>query len=58
MGSYESKNCEHVGKEGLRNTVMLPTLSYVSETWMWNVAQQSQLCPVEMSYCTEEVHFI
>lgn len=30
--SYESKKCEHVGKEGLRSIIMLPTLSFVSET--------------------------
>ncbi len=27
--------------KGIRNSVILPTLSYASETWIWNAAQQS-----------------
>ncbi len=34
----------------LRNSVILPTLSYTSETWTWNAAQQSRIRAVEMSY--------
>ncbi len=26
-------------KKGLRNSIVLPTLSYAAETWMWNAAQ-------------------
>ncbi len=37
-------------KKGIRNSVILPTLSYTSETWTWNAAQQSQIRAVEMSY--------
>ncbi len=37
-------------KEGIRNSVILPILSYVSETWTWNSAQQSPIQAVEMSY--------
>ncbi len=37
-------------KRGIRKSVILPTLSYVSETWTWNAAQQSRICAVEMSY--------
>ena len=33
---------------GLRNSI-LPTLTFGSETWTWNQAQQSRLCAVEMS---------
>ena len=34
----------------LRNNILLPTLTYESETWIWNRAQQSGVCGVEMSY--------
>ncbi len=37
-------------KRGIRNRVILPTLSYASETWTWNAAQKSQIRAVEMSY--------
>ncbi len=30
-------------KNGIRNSVILPTLSYTSETWTWNAAQQSRI---------------
>ena len=29
-------------KRGLRNSILLPTLTYGSETWTWNRAQQSE----------------
>ena len=37
-------------KSGLRNSIPLPTLMYGSETWIWNRAQQSRVCAVEISY--------
>ncbi len=37
-------------KKGIRNSVILPTLLYASETWTWNTAQQSRIRTVEMSY--------
>ncbi len=37
-------------KRGIRNTVILPILSYTSETWTWNAAQQLRIRAVEMSY--------
>ena len=37
-------------KQGIRNSVILPTLSYASETWTWNAAQQLRIRAVEMSY--------
>ncbi len=37
-------------KRGIRNSILLPTLTYGSETWMWNRVQQSRVCAVEMSY--------
>ncbi len=37
-------------KRGLRNSILLPTLTYGSETWTWKKAQQSRVHAVEMSY--------
>ncbi len=38
-------------KKGIRNNVILPTLSYASETWTtWSAAQQSRIRVVEISY--------
>ncbi len=37
-------------KRDLRNTVIVPTLTYVSETWAWNESQRSRVQAVEMSY--------
>ncbi len=34
----------------LRNTVIVPTLMYVSKTWAWNESQRSRVQAVEMSY--------
>ncbi len=37
-------------KRGLRNTILLPTLTYGSENLTWSRAQQSRVCAVEMGY--------
>ncbi len=37
-------------KRGLRNSIILPTLTYGSENWTWNGAHQSRVWAVEMSY--------
>ncbi len=37
-------------KKGIRNSDILPTLSYASETWTWNAAQQARIRAVEISY--------
>ncbi len=37
-------------KRDLRNSILLPTLSYGSETWAWIRAQHSRVRAVEMSY--------
>ncbi len=37
-------------KRGLRNSILLMTLTYGSEMWTWNRAQQSRVCAVEISY--------
>ena len=36
-------------KRRLRNSILLPTMMYGSETWTWNMAQQSRVLAVEMS---------
>ncbi len=45
----KGRNVSMEVKRGLRNSIFLPTLMYGSETWMWNRAQQSRVCVVEMS---------
>ncbi len=37
-------------KRDLINTVIIPTLTYASETWAWNISQRSRVQAVEMSY--------
>ncbi len=37
-------------ERGLRKSILLPTLTYWSENWTWNGAQQSGVCAVEMSF--------
>ncbi len=37
-------------KRALRNTVIVPILTYTSKTWAWNVSQRFRVQVVEMSY--------
>ncbi len=37
-------------KRDLRNTVIVQTLTYASETWAWTESQRSRVLAVEMSY--------
>ncbi len=37
-------------KRDLKNTIIVPTLTYASETWAWNESQRSRVQVVEMSY--------
>ncbi len=37
----KGRNVSMSVKKGVRNSVILPALSYASETWTWNVVQQS-----------------
>ncbi len=46
----KGRNLSMAVKRGIRNSVILPTLSYTSETWTWNAAQQSRIRAVEISY--------
>ncbi len=46
----KGRNVSIAVKRGIRNSVILSTLSYASETWTWNAAQQSRIQAVEMSY--------
>ncbi len=40
-------------KTSLINSILLPTLTYGSETWAWNRAQRSRVRAVEMNYLSE-----
>ncbi len=46
----KGRNVSMEVKKGIRNSVILPTLSYTSETWTWNAAQQSRIRAVEVIY--------
>ncbi len=48
-GVMKGRNVSMDVKRGLRNSILLPTLTYVLENWTWNRAQQSRVCAVEMS---------
>ncbi len=37
-------------KKALRDTIIVPTVAYVSETWVWNQSQRSKIQAAEMSY--------
>ncbi len=49
-GVMKGRNVSMDVKRGLRNSILLPTLTYGSENWMCNGAQQLRVCAVEMSY--------
>ncbi len=46
----KGRNVSMEVKRGLRNSVLLPTLTCGSETWTWNRAHQSRVRAVEISY--------
>ncbi len=52
IGSLErvkkGRNVSMEVKRGLRNGIPLPTMTYGSETWPWNRAQQSRVHTVDM----------
>ncbi len=37
-------------KKALRDSIIVPTVAYASETWVWNQSQRSKVQAVEMSY--------
>ncbi len=37
-------------KKALTDSIVVPTVAYASETWVWNQAQRSKIQAVEMSY--------
>ncbi len=49
-GVMKGRNVSMEVKRGLRNSILLPTLTYGSKNWTWNGAQQSRVRAVEMSY--------
>ncbi len=50
VGVMKGRNVSMDVKRGLRNSILLPTLTYGSQHWRWNGAQQSRVRAVEMSY--------
>ncbi len=46
----KGRNVSMEVKGGLRNSILLPVLTYRLKTWTWNRVQQSRVCGVEMSY--------
>ncbi len=49
-GLMKGRNVSMDVKRGLRNSILLPTLTYGSENRTWNGAQQLRVHAVEMSY--------
>ncbi len=49
-GVMKGRNVSIDVKRGLKNSILLSTLTYGSENWTWNGVQQSRVCAVEMSY--------
>ncbi len=49
-GVMKGRNVSMDAKRGLRNSILLPTLTCGSENFTWNGAQQSRVHAVEMSY--------
>ncbi len=49
-GVMKGRNVSMDVKRGLSNSILLPSLTYGSENWTWNGAQQSRARAVEMSY--------
>ncbi len=49
-GVMKGKNVSMDAKRGLRNSILLLTLTYGSKNWTWNGVQQSRVRAVEMSY--------
>ncbi len=53
-GVMKGRNVSMDVKRGLRNSILLPPLTYGSENWTLNGAQQSRVRAVEMSYLSVE----
>ncbi len=49
-GLMKGRNVSIDVKRALRISILLPTLTYGSENWTWNGAQQSRVRAVETSY--------
>lgn len=46
----KSRNMSMEVKKNLRESIIVPTLTYGSELWKWNEAEQSKVRAVEMTY--------
>ncbi len=52
-GDIKGRSVSMEIKRDLRNTVIVPTLTYASKTWAWNESQRSRVQAVEMSLLEE-----
>lgn len=54
MGAYErflkGRSISIEVWKGVKDHIIIPSLSYATETWIWNIIQQSWTLTVEMSY--------
>ncbi len=53
FGESDENKCKTVNmeiKKALRDSIILPTLTFASETWTWNEDQRSRIQAAEMSY--------
>ncbi len=50
IGVMKGRNVSMNVNRGLRNSILLPALTYGSENWAWNEVQQSIVHIVDMSY--------
>ncbi len=44
------RNVSMEANRDLRNTIIVPSLTYASETWAWNESQRSRVQAVKMNY--------
>ncbi len=49
-GVMKGRNVSMEVRRGLRNSILLPTLTYGLKNWTWNEAQQSRVRTAEMTY--------
>ena len=44
------RDMDRIVKKGLRDSILLPTLTYGSELWTWGQQERIKIQAVEMSY--------
>ncbi len=58
MDSWDSdeRTVSREVKKALRDSIIVLTVAYASETWVWNQSQRSKIQGVEMSYLRDGCH--